>query len=199
MFGDPIENDRGWKYATFPEVTTIVLGSTPRTNNEAYWNGDIKWISPAELSDESFYVYDTEKHITEEGVKAAKLKSFPAETVLFSTRAPIGKTAIAGCEMYCNQGFKNFICGPELKPVYLYYLLNLKKEYFQGLGTGTTFKELSRGAIEKISISVPPIELQEQFEQVFRQSDKSKFDAQIVSNLNLSRCLKMLTKVIYVT
>ena len=176
MFGDPIINDKGWKYATFPEVTTIVLGSTPRTNNDAYWNGNLKWISPAELSDNSFYVYDTEKHITEEGAKAARLRSFPAETVLFSTRAPIGKTAIAGSEMYCNQGFKNFICGPELKPVYLYYLLTVKKDYFQGLGTGTTFKELSRSAIEKISISVPPIELQTQFETIYRQSDKSKFE-----------------------
>lgn len=177
-FGDPIDNEHGWKYCKFPEVTTIVLGSTPRTNNEAYWDGDIKWISPAELSDDSFYVYDTVKHITEEGVKSAGLKSFPAETVLFSTRAPIGKTAIAGCEMYCNQGFKNFICGPELKPVYLYYLLSLKKEYFQGLGTGTTFKELSRGAIEKIAIAVPPLELQMQFEELYRQSDKSKFELQ---------------------
>ena len=188
MFGDPIINDKGWKYATFPEVTTIVLGSTPRTNNDAYWNGNLKWISPAELSDNSFYVYDTEKHITEEGAKAAKLRSFPAETVLFSTRAPIGKTAIAGSEMYCNQGFKNFICGPELKPVYLYYLLTVKKDYFQGLGTGTTFKELSRSAIEKISISVPPIELQTQFETIYRQSDKSKFAVLNCSNLNLSRC-----------
>ena len=170
-------NDRQWKYAKFPEVTTIVLGSTPRTNVDEYWNGDIKWISPAEIDDDTFYVYDTVKHITEAGVRSAGLKSFPAETVLFSTRAPIGKTAIAGCEMYCNQGFKNFICGPEIRPVYLYYLLRMKRDHFEGLGSGTTFKELSRGAIEKIAISVPPLELQEQFELLFRQSDKSKYVA----------------------
>lgn len=174
MFGDPIDNEKDWPFELLPDVTTIVLGSTPRTNNDAYWDGDIKWISPAELSDESFYVYDTVKHITEEGVKSAGLKSFPANTVLFSTRAPIGKTAIAGCEMYCNQGFKNFICGPKLNPVYLYYLLRHKKEYFQSLGSGTTFRELSRGAIEKIAIAVPDMELQDKFEKIFRQSDKSK-------------------------
>ena len=191
MFGDPILNDKWWKYAKFPEVTTIVLGSTPRTNKDEYWDGGIKWISPAEITDDAFYIYDTVKHITELGVKSAGLKSFPAGTVLFSTRAPIGKTAIAGCEMYCNQGFKNFICGPELRPVYLYYLLRLKRDYFEGLGTGTTFKELSRGAIEKIAISVPTLELQEQFECLFKQSDKSKF---VVSNRNLSRCLATLGK-----
>ena len=175
MFGDPILNDKEWKYAKFPEVTTIVLGSTPRTNKDEYWDGDIKWISPAEITDDAFYIYDTVKHITELGVKSAGLKPFPAGTVLFSTRAPIGKTAIAGCEMYCNQGFKNFICGPELRPVYLYYLLRLKRDYFEDLGSGTTFKELSRGAIEKIAISVPDLELQEQFETLFKQSDKSKY------------------------
>ena len=185
MFGDPIENEKGWKHALFPEVTTIVLGSTPRTNKAEYWDGNIKWISPAELTDETFYVYDTVKHITEAGVAAAGLKPFPAGTVIFSTRAPIGKTAIAGCEMYCNQGFKNFICGPELRPVYLYYLLKVKKEYFERLGTGTTFKELSRGAIEKISISVPPLQMQDEFEHLYLQSDKSKF---AVSNRNLSLC-----------
>ena len=169
MFGDPIENEKGWKHALFPEVTTIVLGSTPRTNKAEYWDGNIKWISPAELTDETFYVYDTVKHITEAGVAAAGLKPFPAGTVIFSTRAPIGKTAIAGCEMYCNQGFKNFICGPELRPVYLYYLLKVKKEYFERLGTGTTFKELSRGAIEKISISVPPLQMQDEFEYLYLQ------------------------------
>ena len=174
MFGDPIDNEKDWPFELLTNVTTIVLGSTPRTNNDAYWDGDIKWISPAELSDESFYVYDTAKHITEEGVKSAGLKSFPANTVLFSTRAPIGKTAIAGCEMYCNQGFKNFICGPKLNPVYLYYLLRQKKEYFQSLGSGTTFRELSRGAIEKIASAIPDMELQNKFERIFRQADKSK-------------------------
>ena len=176
MFGDPIDNEKKWPFELLPDVTTIVLGSTPKTKNEEYWNGNIKWISPAELTDNSFYVYDTVKHITEAGVKSAGLKSFPANTVLFSTRAPIGKTAIAGCEMYCNQGFKNFICSSRLNPVYLYYLLKMKKEYFQGLGSGTTFRELSRAAIEKISIAVPDIALQNRFELLFKQSDKSKFE-----------------------
>ncbi|MCH3955514.1 MAG: restriction endonuclease subunit S [Eubacterium sp.] len=176
MFGDPITNDRGWEYKKLPEVTEIVLGSTPSTKNPEYWDGELKWITPAELTDTSFYVYDTEKHITERGAKDAGLKICPAETVLFSTRAPIGKTAIAGVDMYCNQGFKNFVCGPMIRPVFLYYLLTLKKDYFEGLGTGTTFKELSRGMLEKVSISVPPVEEQMQFENLYRQSDKSKFE-----------------------
>ncbi len=180
MFGDPISNDRDWEYKTFPEVTEIVLGSTPSTKKPEYWDGNLKWITPAELTDTSFYVYDTEKHITERGAEEAGLRLCPAETVLFSTRAPIGKTAIAGVDMYCNQGFKNFVCGPSIRPVYLYYLLTLKKNYFEGLGVGTTFKELSRGRLEKVSISVPPVDLQQGFENIYRQSDKSKFELQYV-------------------
>lgn len=194
MFGDPITNNRGWKYSKFPEVTTIVLGSTPRTNNDAYWDGEVKWITPAELSDDTFYIYDSVKHISEDAVIATGLKPFPAETVVFSTRAPIGKTAIAGCEMYCNQGFKNFICGPELNPVYLFYLLRMKKEHFDSLGSGTTFRELSRRVLEQVSISVPPMELQNEFEALYRQSDKSKFVAGSISNRNLSRCSETLAQ-----
>ena len=177
QFGNPITNDRGWDYVLLPELTEFVLGTTPKSSEPEYWDGDIKWITPAELEDTSFVIYDSVRHITEAGVKAAGLKSFPAGTVIFSTRAPIGKTAIAGCEMYCNQGFKNFICGPRLNPVYLFALLRMNKDYFVGLGTGATFKELSKARLEKIAISVPPMELQEQFEEFYKQNDKSKYNA----------------------
>ena len=176
QFGNPITNDRGWDYMLLPELTDFVLGTTPKSSEPEYWDGDIKWITPAELADKSFEIYDSVRHTTEAGVKAAGLKSFPAGTVIFSTRAPIGKTAIAGCEMYCNQGFKNFICRPRLNPVYLFSVLRLHKDYFIGLGTGATFKELSKARLEKIAISVPPKELQDRFEAFYRQSDKSKFE-----------------------
>ena len=189
QFGNPITNDRGWDYVLLPELTEFVLGTTPKSSEPEYWDGDIKWITPAELEDTSFVIYDSVRHITEAGVKAAGLKSFPAGTVIFSTRAPIGKTAIAGCEMYCNQGFKNFICGPRLNPVYLFALLRMNKDYFVGLGTGATFKELSKARLEKIAISVPPMELQEQFEEFYKQNDKSKFAVLSCSNLNLSSAL----------
>ena len=176
MFGDTFQNERGWTYKKLPEVSTIVLGSTPSSSNAAFWDGDVKWITPAELSDDSFYLYDSERHITEEGVKSTSLKPFPAGTVILSTRAPIGKTAIAGCEMYCNQGFKNFVCDNTINPVYLFYLLRIHNPELQKMGTGSTFLELSKKAIEQISISVPPKELQDEFEQFYKQADKSKFD-----------------------
>ena len=176
MFGDPFRNEKEWAYNSLSKITTIVLGTTPSSSNPDYWDGDIKWITPAELNDDSFYVYDSERHITEAGVRSAALKSFPAGTVIFSTRAPIGKTAIAGCEMCCNQGFKNFICSKILNPVYLFYTLKSHKEELQMMGTGSTFLELSKKTIEGISISTPPRVLQDEFEVIYKQADKSKFE-----------------------
>ena len=175
MFGDTFRNEKEWAYNSLSKITSIVLGTTPSSSNPDYWDGDIKWITPAELNDDSFYVYDSERHITEAGVRSAALKSFPAGTVIFSTRAPIGKTAIAGCEMYCNQGFKNFICSEKLNPVYLFYTLKSHKEELQKMGTGSTFLELSKKTIEGISISTPPRVLQDEFEVIYKQADKSKY------------------------
>ena len=177
MFGDPITNTKGWtEYGYIGNYAQIVLGSTPNSKNPLFWGGDIKWITPAEMSEESYYIYDTERHLTEEGLKSANLTLLPYKTVLFSTRAPIGKVGLAGSPMYCNQGFKNFICGNKLNPTYLYYSLIYKRDYLVSLGTGTTFKELSRKAVENLKIAVPPIERQDQFETIYKQADKSKFE-----------------------
>ena len=92
------------------DICEIVSGSTPKTNIDEYWEGTIKWITPAELNDDTYIITDSVRKITELAVKKTGLKSFPEGTVILSSRAPIGKVAIAGCEMYCNQGFKNLIC-----------------------------------------------------------------------------------------
>ena len=175
MFGDPMTNTKEWsEYGKINQYAQVILGTTPNSKEASYWDGDIKWITPAEMTDESYYIYDTERHITEDGVKSASLTLLPYRSVLFSTRAPIGKVGLAGSPMYCNQGFKNFICGEKLNPVYLYYSLIYKRDYLISLGTGTTFKELSKKTVEGLNIAVPPIHLQNQFESIYDQADKSK-------------------------
>ena len=177
MFGDPMANSKEWpEYGKINQYAQVILGTTPNSKETSYWDGDIKWITPAEMTDESYYIYDTERHITEEGVKSASLTLLPYRSVLFSTRAPIGKVGLTGSPMYCNQGFKNFICGEKLNPVYLYYSLIYKRDYLISLGTGTTFKELSKKTVEGLNIAVPPLHLQDQFESIYDQADKSKFE-----------------------
>ena len=136
--------------AKLGDICTIVSGSTPKSNIPEYWDGDIKWITPAELNEGTYIINDSVRHITELGVAKTGLKPFPQGTVILSSRAPIGKTAIAGCEMYCNQGFKNLICSDRINPRYLYWFLTCNTEYLNSLGRGATFKEISKEIVANI-------------------------------------------------
>ena len=177
MFGDPLLNDKKeWNFFKIKDIGKIISGSTPSTSIPEYWNGEYLWITPAELNDDSFIVNSTDRKLTYLGVKASSLIELPIGTVLLSSRAPIGKVAIVGEKMFCNQGFKNIIPNEEVNPIYLYYILKEKKEYLNFLGRGVTFKELSKEIVENISIKVPPIELQNKFAERIEKIEKLKFE-----------------------
>ena len=142
------------------DICEIVSGSTPKSEVAEYWDGDIKWITPAELNEDSYIVSDSVRKITQLGVQKTGLTPFPAGTVILSSRAPIGKVAIAGCEMYCNQGFKNLICSSVIDSRYLYWFLKGKTAYLNSLGRGATFKEISKQIVASIEIEVPSLEQQ---------------------------------------
>ena len=142
------------------EICRIVSGSTPKTDIPEYWDGDLKWVTPAELNDESRVVNNTKRTITELGATKTGLTPLPAGTVLLSSRAPIGKVVITGCEMYCNQGFKNLICSDSINNKYLYWFLKGKTQYLNSLGRGATFKEISKTIVADIEINLPDIEEQ---------------------------------------
>lgn len=144
------------------DICEIVSGCTPKTGIDEYWNGDIKWITPAELSDESYVISDSVRKITDLAVKKTGMTSLPVGTVLLSSRAPIGKVAIAGCEMYCNQGFKNLICSDNINNRYLYWFLKGNTAFLNSLGRGATFKEISKSIVSEIEINVPDIQEQEE-------------------------------------
>ena len=139
------------------DICEIVSGSTPKTNIDEYWEGTIKWMTPAELNDDTYIITDSVRKITELAVKKTGLKSFPEGTVILSSRAPIGKVAIAGCEMYCNQGFKNLICSKKINNKYLYWFLKGNTVFLNSLGRGATFKELSKSIVSNIEINLPDI------------------------------------------
>lgn len=142
------------------EICEIVSGSTPKTGIAEYWDGNLKWITPAEIDDESYIITDSARKLTELGVNKTGLSSFPSGTVILSSRAPIGKVAIAGCEMYCNQGFKNLICSDRINNRYLYWFLKGNTAYLNSLGRGATFKEISKKIVSDIEINVPEISQQ---------------------------------------
>ena len=142
------------------DICEIVSGCTPKTEIDEYWNGDLKWITPAELNENSYVITDSVRKITKLAVKNAGLSPFPEGTVILSSRAPIGKVAIAGCEMYCNQGFKNLICSEKINNKYLYWFLKGNTVFLNSLGRGATFKEISKKIVADIEINVPDLENQ---------------------------------------
>ena len=144
------------------ELGEVVSGSTPKTNIKDYWDGEILWITPAEIQEDDYYIADTQRKITNLAVDKTNLKLLPKGTVLLSSRAPIGKVAICDNDMYCNQGFKNIICSDRLENRYVYYFLKYNVEYIKSLGRGATFKEISKGIVENLEI--PYIEKKEQIE-----------------------------------
>lgn len=151
---------QGWEIKKLGEIATIVSGSTPKTNDSANWNGYNYWVTPAELNGDK-WISSTERTITDLGVKNAHLQLLPAGTVLLSSRAPIGKVAITTVEMYCNQGFKNIVCSEQIINEFVYWFLFNNTVYLNSLGTGATFKEISKRVVEQIPIPVPPREEQE--------------------------------------
>ena len=136
-------------------------GSTPKTNIAEFWDGDVKWITPAELDENTYIITDSVRKITNLAMQKTGLTAFPAGTVILSSRAPIGKVAIAGCKMCCNQGFKNFICSELVNNKYLYWFLKHNTAYLNSLGRGATFKEISKSIVSSIEINLPSLEEQQ--------------------------------------
>lgn len=167
----------GWKIKKLGEICKIVGGSTPKTNIPSYWIGGTHyWITPAELNG-SKYISSTTRTITDAGVKSAHLQLLPAGTVLLSSRAPIGKVAITTVPMYCNQGFKNLICNDDvLYNEYAYYFLLHNTKYLNSLGTGATFKEISKKIVEQIPVPIPSFPEQQRIVEIL-DAEFAKIDA----------------------
>ena len=171
MFGDPVENDKGWKKKRLDEIGEIIAGSTPSTADDTNWDGDINWVTPAEL-DVQLYYGETVRKITEKAAKSLTL--MPVGTVLLSTRAPIGKIAITTVPMCCNQGFKNIICNECIHNVFLYYYLMLTMDNIKALGRGATFKEVSKKNISEYKVIIPDLDKQKQFASKIESIEKQK-------------------------
>lgn len=138
----------------------VYNGSTPNTGNTNFWDGDINWVTPADLTGDK-YISKGSRSITELGRKNANLVTLPKNTVLLSSRAPIGKVALAKEPIHTNQGFKNIVTNENIMiSEFLYYILLISEERLNLLGRGSTFKELSKNDFENFEVPCPSIETQ---------------------------------------
>ncbi len=174
-FSDNIPS--GWTIVSLSDIGEIISGGTPSTAVPEYWNGDINWISPADLSGyPGKYISKGKKSITPLGLQKSSAKLMPKGSVLFSSRAPIGYVAIASSELCTNQGFKSIIPNKMISNDYLYYFLKYAKKQAEDLASGTTFKEISLSYFAKIRIPVPPLDEQHRIvtkiEELFSSLDK---------------------------
>lgn len=139
------------------EIGEVIGGATPSTKDEDNYGGDIPWITPKDLSSfKERYIYRGERNISEKGLNSCSAKLMPKNTVLFSSRAPIGYVAIAANELCTNQGFKSIIADEtKINFLYLYYYLIYKKGEIEAVASGTTFKEVSGSVLKKFNIEIP--------------------------------------------
>jgi restriction endonuclease S subunit len=151
----------GWDATTLGEVAEVFGGGTPSTKVDAYWNGDIPWVTPTEITaNEGGVVTRTERTITEVGLRNSGARLLPAGTVLLTSRATIGAVALAGIDIATNQGFAALVPGPRVLPRFLMFWCQSHKGDFIARAGGNTFLEVSKTAVRSIPIVVPPLDVQ---------------------------------------
>ncbi|MCO4467118.1 hypothetical protein Si133o_01113 [Streptococcus infantarius subsp. infantarius] len=144
-----------WEQRKLGEVADIIGGGTPSTSIDEYWDGDIDWYAPAEISDKIF-VSSSERKITQEGYDNSSTKLLPIGTVLFTSRAGIGKTAILRKKGCTNQGFQSIVPHEnELDSYFIYSRSEELKKYGETVGAGSTFVEVSGKQMANMNLLLP--------------------------------------------
>lgn len=162
-----------WQTVPIESCARIVGGATPSTSVSTYWDGDICWATPKDLSDlEGHYIGGTPRKITASGLASCASEILPVGSVLFSSRAPIGHVAVNSVPIATNQGFKSFVPVPEkLDAKFLYHWLRANRGYLQSLGNGATFKEVSKAVVARLEIPLPPLGEQRRIAAILDAAD----------------------------
>ena len=182
----PYPVPENWCWVILGGITDVIGGGTPSSKvSEYYENGDIPWISPADLSNYSdMYISNGAKNITALGLEKSSARLLPPNTVCLSSRAPIGYVVIAANLISTNQGFKSFLPSPAYIPEYLYWYLKGNKEMLESKASGTTFLELSGSKASKIEFPLSPLAEQQRIvdrvESLFAKLEAAREKAQSV-------------------
>ena len=182
-----------WKKCKISDLGTVIGGATPSTKDESNYGGDISWITPKDLSTfNERFIYRGERNITEKGLKSCSTQLMPKNSVLFTSRAPIGYVAIAGKEICTNQGFKSVIPNENTDYLFLFYLLKFNKNNIENMGSGTTFKEISGTTMKNIEVLVPESKEEQRRIAVILSSidDKIELNNSLNNNLAPAKIIK---------
>jgi len=182
----------GWEVKTLGDVCDVVNGGTPKTGVGEYWGNEHLWITPAEMGKRlSPYVAETERKITPQGLRNSSARLLQPNSVILSSRAPIGHLVINTKPMATNQGCKGLVPNDNLAYKYLFYFLMANVDLLNDLGSGATFKELSGGKLKEVKIPLAPPSEQQRIvailDQAFEGIAKARANAQ--QNLQNARAL----------
>lgn len=183
-----------WVTKKIADIADVVAGGTPSTNNSEFWNGNIGWITPADLSGYKYrYIANGARNITKAGLNNSSAYLLPKNTILLSSRAPIGYVAIAGKELATNQGFKNLICDDtQIDYRFMYYWLQLNADALKCFASGATFPELSAGTVKKIKVTLPDMVTQNRITDIL-----FAYDELIEANTRRIELLEQTTQELY--
>jgi type I restriction enzyme S subunit len=183
-----------WKTYKLSQIAEIIGGGTPSTSKPDYWNGEISWLTPKDLTNYEYrYISNGERSITQKGLNNSSARLLPKDTVLMSSRAPIGYLAIAENELCTNQGFKSFILDNEkVDTTFFYYLLKSKVEFIKSLGTGTTFAEVSATKLKGIEFDFPKLKDQKAIAKIL-----SSLDDKIELNRKMNATLEEMARAVF--
>lgn len=163
----------GWSVKKISDLGSVVSGGTPDTNNPEYWDGDVLWVTPSEVSNLSNrFLYSTERKITEKGLKESSAKLLPINSLIICTRATIGDCCINKVPMCTNQGFKNIIVKNN-NVDFLYYLITKNKNELIRKACGSTFLEISKKDIDNLKFAIPPLPEQEKIAGILGTWDEA--------------------------
>lgn len=165
------EIPESWDVSRISNLFEIENGSTPKSTEESYWEGSILWATPDDLKDEeTVYLNSTGRKITEEGLDACGASLVPKNSILISTRAPIGHLGIAGSDITTNQGCKSLVFIDEQNnPLYFYYQLSAAVQKLKSLGMGSTYDELNTKDLKSVRLAVPPSSVQDELAREIQQ------------------------------
>lgn len=151
-----------WEITPLKFCFNVLSGATPKSTELSYWeDGNINWITPADFKTEDRFISDGAKKITKEGFMSCSTTLIPSGSIIFSKRAPIGSVVINRNEVCTNQGCLSCIPKDDISSLFFYYIMSVSQKYFDMLGTGTTFNEISANVFKNVHLPVPPLSEQQ--------------------------------------
>jgi len=182
------EADNSWETKKLDDIISVKGGTTPSTTESSFWDGNIYWTSPRDLTGQtSIFMFDTQRKITEKGLLQISSGLLPIGTVLLSSRAPIGYLAITEIPVAINQGYIAIICEKVVSNFYMYLWCKQNMPDIENAGNGSVFQEISKSVFKDLKVILPPKKLLLKFDQIIEP-----FFAKIKSNSKQIRTLTQL-------